>query len=517
VFAAGIPLGREDIRVQSDASGTTVTSQGRLSTQMSVLIRRAEFKYRPDWTPESVSFDGDLGGADVSLKSVFKDGVALTEGTQAGKPVNVSHKVSAKAVPLMNPVFAGYAALARRLAAAPPTEPLRAYVVPQAEIELRVNAVHEERMQIGTTFLNVKRYEMVAVNPNEQIEMQLTATDDGTLLRFSVPVQGLDVLREDVAASTSRTQIHSNPGDEAVIVPVSGFNLGATITRPKTGSARLPAVVLLSGTGANDRDGNLAGVPMLGQLAGVIADAGMLAVRYDRRGFGQSGGRSESATLSDYSDDARAVVRWLAERKDVDPKRIAIVGHSEGAWVAMLTASRERRVAAVASLAGPGTSGAEMNLEEQRQAMERLKMPPAEREKQVAMQKQIQAAVLTGKGWEGIPPDLRKRADTPWFQSILGFDPLRVVRDLDQPLFLLHGELDKQVPVAHVDRLAEVAKKESDSKSVEVLIVRGVNHLLVPAVTGEISEYTTLPDRTVSKDVSGAVAEWLTRTFKAIK
>jgi fermentation-respiration switch protein FrsA (DUF1100 family) len=171
----------------------------------------------------------------------------------------------------------------------------------------------------------------------------------------------------------------------------------------------------------------------------------------------------------------------------------------------------------VASLAGAGMTGAEMNLEEQRQAMDRLKMPPAEREKQVAMQKQIQAAVLTGKGWEGIPADLRKRADTPWFQSILRFDPLRVVRDLDQPLFLLHGDLDMQVPVSNVDRLAEVAKKESDSKAVEVLTVRGVNHLLVPAVTGEVTEYTTLPDRTVSKDVSMAVAAWLTKTFQAIK
>src|SRR5688572_15782766 len=121
VFAGGVPLGREDIRVQADGSGTTVTSQGRLSTQLSVLIRRAEFKYRPDWTPESVSFDGDLAGADVSIKSVFKDGVAVTEGTQANKPVAVTHKVSPQAVMLINPVFAGYAALARRLAAAPPT------------------------------------------------------------------------------------------------------------------------------------------------------------------------------------------------------------------------------------------------------------------------------------------------------------------------------------------------------------------------------------------------------------
>ena len=69
-------------------------------------------------------------------------------------------------------------------------------------------------------------------------------------------------------------------------------------------------------------------------------------MRYDKRGYGQSGGRAESATIQDYAEDVRAVVRWLLQRKDVDPKRIAVVGHSEGAWVALLAASRERRIGA---------------------------------------------------------------------------------------------------------------------------------------------------------------------------
>ena len=85
------------------------------------------------------------------------------------------------------------------------------------------------------------------------------------------------------------------------------------------------------------------GIPTLAQLAGAMADAGILAVRYDKRGFGQSGGRSESATISDYAEDVRAVVRWLEQRKDVDPKRIAVVGHSEGAWVGCWPPRARRR------------------------------------------------------------------------------------------------------------------------------------------------------------------------------
>jgi hypothetical protein len=279
----------------------------------------------------------------------------------------------------------------------------------------------------------------------------------------------------------------------------------------------MPAVILLGGSGVGDRDGFTLGIPTLAQLAGRMADAGFLAVRYDKRGFGQSGGRAESATIQDYAEDVRAVVRWLQQRKDIDPKRIALVGHSEGAWVALLAASREKRIGAVASIAAPATTGAELVLEQQQRALDQMKLTPDEREKKVALQKQIQSAVVTGKGWELIPQDERRAADTPWFQSLLTFDPAKVLKDVRQPLFFVHGELDKQVPVAHADRLAEMARKQSDSKSIDIVIVRGVNHLLVPAITGEVSEYNSLTDRNVSKDLSGALTAWLTNTFAAVK
>jgi hypothetical protein len=80
----------------------------------------------------------------------------------------------------------------------------------------------------------------------------------------------------------------------------------------------------------------------------------------------------------------------------------------------------------------------------------------------------------------------------------------------------VHGVLDQQVPVSHVDRLADLARKEGRSRSIEVVTVRGVNHLLVPATTGHASEYGSLSDRTVSNDVINTVSAWLTKTFKAV-
>jgi pimeloyl-ACP methyl ester carboxylesterase len=517
IFLRGTPIGREDVAVRTDATGTMITSSGRATSGVAFILRRAELKSRPDGSPERYTIDASANGADTTMRTLFKDGVATSEGVQQGKQFSVTQNVSPGAILLPNNVYAAYVGLARRLQSAKAGEELRAFVVPSAEVPLRVASVSTDRVQIGAAFLNVRRYELVVANPAGDINVTITADDQGSLLRLNVAAAALDVVRDDLAASTSRSQVFSNPGDEAVTIPAVGFNIAATLTRPKSGAAQAPAVVLVTGPGVPDRDGFSLGVPVIGQLAGALADAGVLSIRYDKRGTGQSGGRSESATVVDYAEDARAIVRWLSERKDVDPKRIALVGHGDGVWIAMLTATRERRIAGLVSIAGPSGSGADVILEQQQRALDALKLPPAERDQRVALQKQILSAVATGKGWETIPPALRKQADTPWLQSLLTFNLAGVVKDLRQPILFVHGELDRQVPVAHATQLSDLARKESRSPSIEVVVVRGVNHLLVPATTGDIAEYATLTDRNVSGDVKAAVTSWLTKTFAAVK
>jgi pimeloyl-ACP methyl ester carboxylesterase len=416
-------------------------------------------------------------------------------------------------------VFGSYAALTRKLAATPVGSEIRLYVVPQGEMSVRVESAASERMQVGNTVFDVRRYELIAKNATGDLAVTLTASaEDASLLRLSVPSQLLDVVRVDLASSTSRTEIYSNPGDEVVTIPAEGFNLGATLTRPAgSTAARLPVVILLSGSNVPDREGFALGIPIMGQLAGALAEAGFMVVRYDKRGYGQSGGRSESATIPDHAVDARSVLRWLERRKDIDPKRIALLGHADGASVALLAAAREKKFAAVVSLAGPSSPGAELVLEQQQLALDLLQLTPEERERRVAMQKLINNAVLTGKGWDTVPPALRKQADTPYFHSMLTYDPVDVLEDVRQPLLIVHGELDRQVPVAHAERLADLAYKESDSKSIELVIVRGVNHLLVPATTGHVGEYPGLKDRAISPEVTKTIANWLTKTFQAIR
>ena len=524
VFLAGAVVGREDVTVESTADGFVISGQGRLSGSQDVVIRRVEVRYGRDWTPSAYELEATVNGGDTGIFATFSNGAAVTKGVDGGKPVDQTDKVAPRVLVLPNVFFGSYEALTRRLVATQTEKEFPTFVGPAAQGLLRLTNASVEQMQIGTATFNIRRYEFSYAGPRGMAVVHVYTDDTGSLLRVNIPAQRVDVMRDDLASATSRTILYSNPTDEAVTIPAAGFNLGATLTWPRglkaadaPATTRAPAVVLLAGAASNERDGVVGGVPVLGQLAGALADAGFVAVRYDKRGHGQSGGRAESATLGDQAEDALAVVRWLTNRRDIDRDRIAVVGHNEGAWAALLAASRERRIAALVTIAAPSVNGSERVLEQQRHALERMDIPPAERVTKIELQSRINSAVMSGRGWEALPPEVRKQADTPWFQSFLVFDPARIIRDVRQPVLFIHGELDAEVPVSHLDRLGELAQKEGRSRSVAVVAVRGVNHLLTPAVTGDVAEYASLTNRNISGDVTKAIAEWLTKAFQSAR
>lgn len=516
VFLGPRALGREEVAVVREADGWVIRGSSQVAPPIDIVTRHAEVRYTAAWQPTAMSIEGIVRGQETIVKTTFANGEATNEISVGGAtPTKKVDKVSVDAVVLPNAFLGSYAALSRRLAGTKAGATLRAYIAPQAEVEVRVDGTYPETIATPRQTIAATRYALALAPPPPATALQVNvwADGDGTLLRMSVPAQTLEIAREDIASAATRTSAFSLPGDEAVRIPAIGFNLAATITKPAGASGKLPALVLVGGSGTTDRDGYAFGIPVLGQLARDLVDAGFLVVRYDKRGVGQSGGRTDAATLTDYAEDVRAILKWLSDRKDVDDKRIGLVGHSEGALVAMLVARRDNRAAALALVASPSTSGAELVLEQQQHLLARAKTPEAEMQEKIALQKQINQAVITGTGWDALPAGVRRQADVPWFQSYLQFDPAAIVKDLRQPILIVQGALDTQVPPHHAEKLAALARARRRQVAVDLAIVPGVNHLLVPATTGEMDEYATLADKQVANGVTSSIGTWMAKTL----
>jgi uncharacterized protein len=512
IFLRGVDVGREQVTLARSGSNWIISSRGRSGPPLDFSLDRFEVKYTADWQPIELNVQASQRGRRLGLATSFAMTTAINEITQQGITNSKNDQISARTVVIPNNFYAAYEALGARLNGLGAGAELPAYVAPQAEVTIKVRQVEPGTIAVPGGSIATRRYDLVFQNPGNPLDASLTVDDRLRFVRLDIPAASLSVIREDAAGVAARPQTTRNPTDADVTIPGNGFAIAGTITSPPvTGRLRHPAVVLVGGTAPVDRDETVAGIPIFTQLAGALAERGVIVLRYDKRGIGQSGGRDERATLQDYAEDLLAVVRWVRKRKDVDPRRVTVAGYGEGGAAALLAGGREKNIASLVLIASPGTSGAELVLEQQRHVLEVLKTPEAERQAKIALQQKIHEATVTDKGWEEIPQELRTQAETPWFRSFLVFDPAKAMGRVKQPILVIQGGRDTQVFPHHAERLAGLARARKNAPPVEVVQIATLNHLLVPAETGEMSEYPTLKERTVSREVVDAIAKWLLR------
>jgi pimeloyl-ACP methyl ester carboxylesterase len=515
VFLRGSAIGGEDVTVRQTPDGVTITASGRLSAPLDLVMRQCVVRYDSQWRPVELSVDAMARGAALTIKTTFAGGRAESEVTQAGAPTRKTDVVSTDAVVLPNVCFSAYEALALRMSGIADGAAIRAYVAPQAEIAVTRVSRSDQKVETARRVIDVRSYALRFQNPGMPLDATLWTDESGRLLKLEIATQSLIVVREDLASVATRALVVSREGDLSVRIPGNGFNLAGTLSQPSgipppESRGRFPAVLLVGGSGPTDRDETVAGLPIFGLLASPLADAGYYVLRYDKRGVGQSGGRGETATIQDYAEDVRAAIRFLRDRKDVDAKRIVLFGHSEGGLVALLAASRDDDIAGVVLAGVPSGSGAELVLEQQAYMLGRMNLPEAERASRIELQKRIQAAVLGEGTWDDIPEPLKRQAETPWFESFLRFSPAPLMSRVKQPLLILQGSLDRQVPPHHGEKLAEMAKaRKRGGDAVTYFVLDGVNHLLVPATTGEVDEYGSLAGRGLDPRVAQNTIEWM--------
>jgi uncharacterized protein len=337
-------------------------------------------------------------------------------------------------------------------------------------------------------------------------EMRAAVGADGRILHATVAAQQLSAIRVEgahVQPLAVEPPDYSAPDDapytaeHVVVTTPAGHTLAGTLTRPQ-GDKPVPAVVMITGSGSQDRDQALPMVPgyrPFRQVADTLSRRGIAVLRLDDRGFGESTGNAAAATSAGFADDIRAAVDYLRARPDIDGARVGLVGHSEGGMIAPMLAATDTALAAIVLIAGPAHTGRHVIEYQQRFAIEQSEtIPPASRDSAFAeAQRQLE--------------DLMARQ--PWLRFFVEYDPLPTARQVRHtPVLVMHGETDRQVTLDQAHLLAE-AFREAGNRDVTVTTFPDVNHLLLRDPDGSPAGYVTLRDRAVVPEVLGTLAEWL--------
>ena len=341
------------------------------------------------------------------------------------------------------------------------------------------------------------------------VELRARVAPGDQILGMRVPAQNVVVDAIDPRAAgavgtAAPPNYHPPAGApyaaEDVRVPTpGGFALAGTLTRPTGVPGPVPVVVTIAGSGPHDRDEATAGVPgyaLFRQLADTLGRRGIAVLRLDDRGVGASGGAFAGATSRDLADDVRAALTWLRARAgtrgDVDARRLALIGHSEGGMIAPMVAADDPGVAALVLLAGQAYTGQRVSEFQQREAIA-ARFPAAQRDSAYAANQAGLRVLL---------------AANPWARFWWSYDPLTAARRVHAPVLVLQGATDRQVTPEQADTLAAAFRAGGD-RDVTVRVFPDIDHLFLSDVSGAPAGYAALPSKAAPPEVLGVVADWL--------
>ncbi len=295
----------------------------------------------------------------------------------------------------------------------------------------------------------------------------------------------------------------------------AGVRLAGTLTTPKTGGA-YPVVILITGSGQQDRNETIFGHKPFLVLADYLTRRGIAVLRMDDRGIGGTTGNPALATSEDSAGDVMAAVAFLKAYASTNRSRIGLVGHSEGGLIAPMVATRSKEVAFEVLLAGSGVTGEQILYEQaatlaqsQGATAEQIAQGRALQERLYGILKSETDAAVMRERIRAINGEASARALTsPWFRFFLTYDPAVALRTVTIPTLALNGEKDVQVPFKQNLPAIEAALKAGGNTDVTVRSFPNLNHLFQTSRTGLPAEYAQL-EETMAPVVLETIADWI--------
>jgi hypothetical protein len=315
----------------------------------------------------------------------------------------------------------------------------------------------------------------------------------------------------------------------------SGLKLTGTLTLPEN-AKDCPSVILISGSGAQDRDETIFGHKPFWVIADYLTRNGIAVLRVDDRGVGGSEGNSNEATSEDFAVDVIAGIEYLKKRNDIDHSKIGLIGHSEGGLIAPLVAVRTTDVAFIVLLAGPGTDGERLLYQQNDLTLKAAGMD----ENSISQIRKIQEAIFdilknekdsakqldrlqrtfSGGVYPMMDDEQKKIIDArvnainnTWFKFFLTYDPYPVLTKIKCPVLAINGDKDVQVPADQNLESIQKALTEGRNENIKTMKLKNLNHLFQHCETGAVSEYGEI-EETISPEVLEIIKDWIWETVE---
>jgi uncharacterized protein len=316
----------------------------------------------------------------------------------------------------------------------------------------------------------------------------------------------------------------------------ANITLAGTLTLPAK-EGNYPAAILISGSGPQNRDEELAGHKPFLVISDFLTKNGIAVLRFDDRGFGLSSGDFKSATTLDFATDVESAIAYLKTRKEIHKAKIGLVGHSEGGLVAPMVAAKSKDVNFIVLLAGPGMKGDKGLILQQELIQRAMGIPEASIQQSKKVNEEVSAIILNSTNTQRLKADLTQytkenfehmptylkpanltkelfivaqinRISTPGFQYLVKYDPAPALAKVTCPVLALNGEKDLQVPPKeHLTAIGK-ALKQGGNPNVTIKELPNLNHLFQECQTGSPTEYAAI-EQTFSPMALAEISNWI--------
>ncbi len=509
-FLAGKQVGHESYLHQKSGDHDIWSGTVEIQTEGNTLKQEPRLVLTADGRPVSFDLSYSTGGPEQTLSYAFGENSVTVTSKGGQKDSTEQFPLPSGAVVLANNVLHHEIILARRYDWKKGGKQ-EFVAVPNTPVSL--DSRGSDNFLLNGNPISLRH---LFLSIGGVIGANLWLDSHDRLVKVDMPLQRITVFLEgyENLVSALKAPDEGSPSFRSVEVsfPSEGVVLAGTLTIPKTGTGRFPAVVLLSDTGPQNRDGDSPGVGGLKsgifrRIAEKLSGKGIAVLRYDDRGVGGSSGNFPTAGMTDFENDARAAIRYLRARPEIDPGLIGIVGYTEGAILGARIAADSLDIRALVCLACPARNGEEILRWQQQTSLARLGL---NEEAYKAEQKKGQEFIEAIKKADGDVVQIEdQKINVRWFHDFFATDPLALIKKVRCPVAIVQGGKDIQVPPEDAQAL-DKALTEADNRDHELKVYPDLGHLFTES-SGEGMAEIADTARPVSAEVLDYILGFLKR------